>query len=127
VHGQVKLAAALTTGTRARDALAAGDLVVEQARVIVEAVDKLPKHLGRDVAREAHLVGEAAHHDARALRILGRRLLEVVAPEEADAYEAERLADEEAAALAATGSAATTTATAGSTAPSPSRPSTALP
>ncbi len=50
---------------------------------------------------EAFLLGEARDHDAKALRIMGRRLLEVAAPEKVDAEEARRLEDEEAAARAA--------------------------
>ena len=37
---------------------------------------------------EAHLIDLAAHHDAKALQVLGRRLLEVIDPEAADAHEA---------------------------------------
>lgn len=51
---------------------------------------------------ETHLVAAAAHHDAKALRILGKRLLEVVAPDEADAHEARLLEAEEARAAQAT-------------------------
>jgi hypothetical protein len=50
---------------------------------------------------EVYLLGEARHHDARALRILGRRLLEVLDPAAADAEEARRLQAEEADARAA--------------------------
>ncbi len=79
------------------------EINVEQAHVIVEAVDDLPADLvdaeTRDQA-EAFLLREARDHDAKALRILGRRLLEVAAPEVADAEEARRLEDEEAAARA---------------------------
>ena len=80
-----------------RDALAAGDVLVDQARVIVNAVEELPDDLDQDLVAqaEAHLVAEAAHHDARTLKILGRRLLEVVAPEVADAHEAKLLEKEE--------------------------------
>lgn len=71
--------------------------------MIVEAVDALPTDLvdTETVGRaEAFLLREARHHDAKALRVLGRRLLEVVAPEVADAEEARRLEAEEAAARA---------------------------
>ena len=77
---------------------------MDQARVIVDAVDDLPTDLTDPevVAKaEAFLLAEARHHDARALRILGRRLLEVLDPAAADAEEARRLAAEEADARAA--------------------------
>jgi hypothetical protein len=101
--GQVGLAQALATRSRVREALAAGEMGAESARVIVRALERLPRDLGPEaVAKaEAHLVAEARHHDPRALRILGRRLLEVVAPEVADAHEARLLEKEEAAARAA--------------------------
>ena len=41
------------------------------------------------------LISYGAVHDARALKILGRRILEVVAPEVAEAWEAEQLEKEE--------------------------------
>ena len=104
VIGQVKLGHALVARSHVRDALAAGDLVVEQATVIVRALDQLPADLEPDLVERAerHLVGEGRHHDARALRILGRRLLDVVAPDQADAHEARLLEREEADAMLAT-------------------------
>ena len=48
------------------------------------------------IRAERHLVAAAGEHDAKTLRILGRRLLEVVAPDLADAHEAELLEKEEA-------------------------------
>ncbi|WP_085872898.1 MULTISPECIES: HNH endonuclease signature motif containing protein [unclassified Nocardioides] len=98
---QMGLAAALSAGHEpVRVALAAGDLVVEQAQVIVAAVEQLPADLDTGLVEQAerHLVAEAAHHDARTLRILGRRLFEVIAPEEADEREAKLLEREERAA-----------------------------
>src|SRR6478735_8890651 len=84
-HRVVRLGHDLESHPVTRAALAAGDLVVEQARVILRAVDELPDDLDADLVAqaEAHLVAEAAHHDARALRILGGRLLEAVAPDAA--------------------------------------------
>ncbi len=104
VHRAARLADRLDAAHEAVDgALADASINVEQAHVIVEAVDDLPADLvdaeTRDKA-EAFLLREARDHDAKALRILGRRLLEVVAPEVADAEEARRLEDEEAAARA---------------------------
>ena len=44
---------------------------------------------------EAHLVAEAAHFGPRELRVLGRRVLEILAPEIFEQHEAEQLAEEE--------------------------------
>src|SRR5215218_2276076 len=68
-HGVVKLGHELEAHPLTRDALAHGEIVVDQARVIVHAVDELPDDVNTDRA-EAHLVAEAAHHDAKALRVL---------------------------------------------------------
>jgi len=96
----VRLGHALEEHPATRDALAAGSVCVEQARVIVDAVDRLPDHVDHDlrVKAEAHLLAEAAHHDAKTLRILGKRLFEVIDPDAADAHEARILEREEAAA-----------------------------
>lgn len=74
-----------------------GAVSAAQARVIVEAVEELPAELGPTLAADAEqtLVGYAAHHPPRDLRRLGRRILEVVAPEVAEAEEGRRLEDEE--------------------------------
>ncbi|WP_457203346.1 DUF222 domain-containing protein [Nocardioides sp. HB32] len=104
VLGQVKLGQALVTRGHVRDALAAGDLVVEQARVIVTALDQLPGDLDTALVdrAERHLVAAGREHTAPTLRILGKRLMDVVAPDLADEYEAKQLAREEADALLAT-------------------------
>jgi hypothetical protein len=90
-----------------RDALAAGDLVVEQARVIVDAVDALSTGPAKDLVdpavrslAERELIKLGAEHDAKALRVLGRRILDYVAPDVADAHEAKVLAAEEREAMA---------------------------
>jgi hypothetical protein len=84
--------------------LARGDRRVGQAQVILHAVNDLPDGLDPDlvIRAERHLVTAAQQHDAQALKILGRRLLEVVAPELADAHEADLLEQEEARAAQAT-------------------------
>jgi hypothetical protein len=94
---KVKLAKTLETHEPVADALAAGDLLLDQAKVIVEAVDALPDDIDVAVRAQArdHLLTEAAHHDAKALRILGRRILDVVAPEVGEAHEAKVLDAEE--------------------------------
>src|SRR3954451_8077974 len=88
----------LDTHPLTRDALAAGHLLADQASVIIDAVTNLPDDLHPDqVAKaERHLLAEAADHDAKTLRILGKRLLEVIDPAAADAHEADLLAKEEA-------------------------------
>jgi hypothetical protein len=81
-----------------REALAAGDLLVAQARVITEAVDAMPADLVEEQLRdrvEKHLVVLAGEHDAKALRILGQRVLEVLAPEIAEEVERRLLEQEE--------------------------------
>src|SRR6478609_4806557 len=47
-HRTLKLGHDLETHPATRDALAAGDVLVEQARVILRAVEDLPDDLGRD-------------------------------------------------------------------------------
>jgi hypothetical protein len=72
--------------------LRAGDINPPQAAMIVRALDSLPSDLDAELAvkAEAQLLTEAAHFDPRELRVLGRRVLEVVAPDVADREE-ERL------------------------------------
>ncbi|WP_284535150.1 DUF222 domain-containing protein, partial [Nocardioides sp. T2.26MG-1] len=102
-HRKTRLATNLTHGhTPVRDALAAGDLLPDQARVIIRAVEDLPDHVDPNLARQAeqHLVDQAAHFDAVALRHLGKGLLHVIDPDAADAHAAKLLEREEAAAAA---------------------------
>ncbi len=99
---RTRLAEALGRHERTADALAAGDLVTEQATVIIRAIEDLPTDLATEQKTEAEtwLLDQARHHDAKALRILGRRILEVIDPETAEAREAALLAKEEAEAAA---------------------------
>ena len=71
-----------------------------QAEVIVRALEDLPDHVGADVQglAEERLVAEAVRFGPRQLRVLGRRVLDVVAPEVADEHERRALEREEAAA-----------------------------
>jgi hypothetical protein len=90
-----------------RRALAQGEVNRSQAEVIVSALDALPEDLDdlspTLVARaEDRLVVEAARFGPRALRILGRGILEVVAPEVAEDHERRVLDREEAHAAAVT-------------------------
>ena len=103
-HRAARLAAALESHEPTRTALVAGQVHVEQAEVITHAVDQLPDGLDPDLVDQAerHLIDEAAHHDAKTLKVLGRRLLEVIDPDAADAHEAKLLEREERAAQAAT-------------------------
>ena len=75
-----------------------------QVRVLVEALDALPAELGDDlrVKAEAYLVEQAEQFGPRELRVLGRGVLEHLAPEIADAAEHQRLVAEERRARAAT-------------------------
>ncbi|QIK74644.1 HNH endonuclease signature motif containing protein [Nocardioides piscis] len=102
-HRTRRLAESLERHGSVREALAAGGLLTDQARVIVEAVDALPDDVAEWVPPAAtdFLLDKARDHDAKALRILGRRLLEVIDPEAADAEEARRLEAEEREARAA--------------------------
>jgi len=100
-HRRTRLAQALATGLHepVRLALADGDLLVDQAEVIIAAVDALPTDLvGEEVRRQAQatLIEQAGHHDAKAIRIMGKRILDVIAPEVGEAWEAKKLAAEEA-------------------------------
>jgi hypothetical protein len=80
----VKLARAVDAdaGSPVAEALAAGEVNVEQVQVITDAVAKLP--VEHRTAGEKHLVGEAATFGPRELGRLGQRIFEVVVPEEAD-------------------------------------------
>ncbi len=86
-------------------AMAAGRVNLAQSRAIVAALDRLPRTgpwaptPEQRIAAEEHLVDLAAHHDANDLRILGRRILEVIAPEIAEHFEGRALEREEAHAL----------------------------
>ena len=98
-HRKTKLAAALASEAHApvRVALADGDLLVDQSEVIIAAIDALPDDIAPEIVADAQarLIGYAAEHDARALRIIGRRILDVVAPEIGEAHEARLLEREE--------------------------------
>ena len=85
--------------------MAHGQVNLAQSRAIVAALDRLPRTgafavtAEQRLAAETHLVGLAAHHDAKELRILGRRVFEVIAPEVAEQFEGRALEREEAQAL----------------------------
>ncbi|WP_348693941.1 DUF222 domain-containing protein [uncultured Nocardioides sp.] len=100
-HRDVKLAVALTRHTALAEALAAGRVNTEQAHAIARALGDLeadgPSDLEPVVVEQAekHLVDCADGFDAKHLRVLGRHVLTVVAPEVGEAHEAKLLEDEE--------------------------------
>jgi hypothetical protein len=102
-HRTARVARSLEDHAEVSQALVAGDVRTEQARVVIESVDDLPGTVADWVPEAAtrFLLGKAGEHDAKALRVLGRRVLEVVDPVAADVEEARRLEAEEADALAA--------------------------
>ncbi|MDT9594104.1 DUF222 domain-containing protein [Nocardioides zeae] len=89
----------------ARLAAAAGGGAVslDQADAIVRALDALPDEVDAMTLDRAEdvLVDNASRFDALALRKLGKRILDVVAPEVGEAHEARLLAAEERSAMAA--------------------------
>ncbi|ABL80977.1 HNH endonuclease signature motif containing protein [Nocardioides sp. JS614] len=101
---KTRLAASLGRHGLVRDALAAGTVLVDQAAVIMTAVDALPDDVDPVLVEEAehHLIGQAAHFDAHALRRLGKGLLHVIDPDAADAHYARLLEAEERAATQTT-------------------------
>lgn len=100
--GLLRLATALTERwhTLARGC-ARGEVALDQARVIVRALEELPEDLEPEqvALAEKVLVGYAAEHDPATLKVLGRRVLDVVAPEVAEAHEQRKIEAEEARAL----------------------------
>lgn len=99
VARQARLAEALDARWhQVADAVLDGRVAVPQAEVIAQSLDRLPGDTEPGVLgkAEAHLVAEAAHHTPRQLRILGRKVLEVVAPETYDDHERRLLEAEEA-------------------------------
>lgn len=101
-HSAAARAGRLADRLRARWSVVLGALVdgrvsVEQAGVIVSALDALPDDLDSKLLAkaEAHLVALAAQFTPRQLRVLGRRVLDAVAPDVADDEERKLLEAEE--------------------------------
>ncbi len=97
-RGEARLADAVDrTWTKVAAGMADGVVAPAQAQVIVHALDALPDDLDPDLLAkaEAQLVAYCADFAPAALRRLGRHILDVVAPEIAEAEEAKRLEDEE--------------------------------
>jgi hypothetical protein len=103
-HRMMRLASGLDQHEPTRTALAEGRLHPEQAEVVLRGLAELPDDLDPDLVQraEAHLIAQAGDFDALGLSNLTRRLLEVVAPEVADAHEAQLLEKQERDAAAAT-------------------------
>lgn len=96
---RMHLADALTSRRPAlARALRDGAVNLEQTQVIAAALDALPERIAPEVVSraEAHLVAEAASFGPRELRVLGRRVLDVVAPEVGEDHERAQLEQEEA-------------------------------
>ena len=100
-HRDVKLAVTLTRHPALAGALAEGRVNTEQAHAIARALADLetdgPDDLDPEIVTQAekHLVDCADGFDAKHLKILGRHVLTVVAPEVGEAHEAKLLEDEE--------------------------------
>ncbi len=92
---RVKLAQQLERHDVVRDGMAAGQVLADQAAVTCAAVDELPDQPALRAQCEKELVTLAEHHDAKELKVLGRRVLELVDPDAADAHEGQLLEREE--------------------------------
>jgi hypothetical protein len=105
VRSDLKLGQALDGHELLPSAMAEGRVNKAQARAIVAALDKLPAtgEFAVDAEQreqaEAYLVSMADHHDAKALRTLGGRIFEVIAPDLAEKFDGKALEKEEAEAL----------------------------
>jgi len=97
-HGPTKSALKVAEAIEARwhrvgAALRGGGCSLEQAKVIVAALDELPREVPAELLgkAEAHLVAQAAHFAPKELRKLGAKILEVIAPEVAEDAERKKL------------------------------------
>ncbi len=103
-RSDLRLAQAMEGHGTLADAHARGWVNTDQARAIVNALDLLPTtgdlavETEQRIEAEVWLIVHAADHDATTLRVLGRRLFEVIAPERADEIEGRLLQAEEQAA-----------------------------
>lgn len=100
VRRDAELATAVGRWTRIGAALSSGAMNLAQARACVEVLEELPEDLDAALveAVEDQLVVLAADWAPRDLKVLGRKVLEAIDPEVADAHEARKLEDEERAA-----------------------------
>ena len=94
---QDRVAAALEAHPDVRRAVADGQASIAQAEVVCTAVDAIPAELGVLTAQraEAHLIGLCDDYGPKELRRLAEHILEVVAPEVAEAEEQRRIEAQE--------------------------------
>ncbi|UAL28622.1 HNH endonuclease [Nocardioides rotundus] len=99
-HALRRLATQVEAHPEVAEALESGRILTDQARAITDALEQVPEDAEPWVlpAATERMLDLAADHDAKDLRVLGRRLLEVIDPATADAEEARRLEAEERAA-----------------------------
>jgi hypothetical protein len=92
-HRQARLAAGLDAHPITAAAMSQANVQEEQALAIIAGVDALPDDLDAHlkVKAEEHLIELAGDYDAKALKGFARTILEVVAPEVADAQVAKQL------------------------------------
>ncbi|KAA1421142.1 DUF222 domain-containing protein [Nocardioides humilatus] len=98
LRAQQRLAKALDERwQQVAEAMAAGGVSFEQAQVIVRGLGDLPDYLDPEIiaCAETHAVELAQDHSPKELRLLLRRILDVAAPEIAEAEDAKRLEREE--------------------------------
>ena len=98
VRRDAELATALADHwTRLEAALTDGEVNLAQARVCVEVLTELPDDLDPTLvaAVQEQLVVLAEQWAPRDLKVLGRKILQALDPEAADAHEARKLEDEE--------------------------------
>jgi hypothetical protein len=94
----IRLADWLTTEFHRTEAtLAAGRISAAQTEIIVDAVRALPGTVGPEEREKAelHMLELAAQFGPEELKVLGKRLLEVIDPDDADARLAKQLEKEE--------------------------------
>jgi hypothetical protein len=84
--------------------LGEGSVNLAQAKVIVRALNALGDDVDPDLVKqaEAHLVREAEHFGPKALKVLGDKILEVIAPDAYDDQERKKLEEQQRRANAAT-------------------------
>ncbi|WKN47592.1 HNH endonuclease signature motif containing protein [Nocardioides sp. Arc9.136] len=95
---RMRLAESLDRHCQTATAFAEGEVSVDHARVITECLDRLPADLDDPtipLRAEQHLLAEARHRDPKALRVLAKHVLTVVAPEIGEARDAKALEAEE--------------------------------
>ncbi|HWU22998.1 MAG TPA: DUF222 domain-containing protein [Nocardioides sp.] len=99
-RAQLLLAESLERHPLTATALRSGSVNEAQARVIIRAVDKLSDTVDETVRLQAeqHLIELAAIYDPKDLQVLGTKILEVVAPDIAEAELGKQLEREERAA-----------------------------